>query len=120
MAISYKIIGRHIHTARKQRKLTQEQVAEMMKVTVAHYGRLERGERYINLERLAQISVLLGVPLAQLLDGCLPENETIISENPPQETFLRHMSRYTQFCREETLARMLRVCDVLSEEDQDH
>jgi len=119
MAISYKIIGRHIHAARKQRKLTQEQVAEMMKVTVAHYGRLERGERYINLERLAQISILLGVPLSQLLDGCLPENEAIIAENTPQEIFLSHMSRYTQFCREETLIRMLRVCDVLSEEDQD-
>ena len=91
----------------------------MMKVTLAHYGRLERGERYINLERLAQVSALLGVPLAQLLEGCVPENETIIPENPPQDTFLSYMARYPQFCREETLERMIRVCDALSEEDQD-
>ena len=45
MAVSYKIIGRHIRAARKASNLTQEQVAEAMKFSVAHYGRLERGER---------------------------------------------------------------------------
>ena len=41
MAVSYKIIGRHIRAARKASNLTQEQVAEAMKFSVAHYGRLE-------------------------------------------------------------------------------
>ncbi len=117
MEISYKIIGRHIQAARKQHKLTQEHMAEKLKMSVAHYGRLERGERQINLERLAQISVLLGAPMAQLLEGCLPEGDSIISENAVEEPFLNQMSRYPHFCREETLDRMLRVCDALASED---
>lgn len=119
MEISYKIIGRHIRTARKQHKFTQECVAENLKMSVAHYGRLERGERQINLERLAQISVLLGVSMVQLLEGCLPESDSIIAENPPEKPFLSKMSRYPHYCREETLDRMLRVCDVLASEDAD-
>lgn len=117
MEISYKIIGRHIQAARKQHKFTQEYMAEKLKMSVAHYGRLERGERQINLERLAQISVLLGVPMAQLLEGCLPESDSIIAENEVEKTFLNQMARYPRFCREETLNRMLRVCDVLASED---
>lgn len=119
MEISYKIIGRHIHTARKQRKLTQEHMAEKLKMSVAHYGRLERGERQINLERLAQISVLLSVPMAQLLEGCLPKSESIIPENLHQESFLNQMARYPRYCREATLVRMIRVCDALAVEDAD-
>lgn len=117
MEISYKIIGRHIQVARKQHKFTQEYMAEKLKMSVAHYGRLERGERQINLERLAQISVLLGVPIAQLLEGCLPESDSIIAENAIEKPFLSQMSRYSHFCREETLDRMLRICDVLASED---
>lgn len=119
MEISYKIIGRHIRAARKQHKFTQEYMAEKLKMSVAHYGRLERGERQINLERLAQISVLLGIPMAQLLEGCLPDSDSIIAENQPEEPFLNKMSRYPRYCREETLDRMLRVCDALASEDAD-
>ena len=119
MEISYKIIGRHIQAARKQHKFTQEYMAEKLKMSVAHYGRLERGERQINLERLAQISVLLGVTMAQLLEGCLPDSDSIIAENAGEKPFLNQMARYPRFCKEETLSRMLRVCDALASEDAD-
>ena len=117
--ISYKIIGRHIRTARKRLHLTQESIAEMMHITVAHYGRLERGEREISLDRLAEVSVLLKTPIEQLLTGSIPLAENIIAENEPELTFQNQMSCYTKYCREETLQRMLRICEVLAREDTD-
>ena len=70
MLISYKTIGRNIRTARKIRGLTQEQTAELMKLSVLHYGRLERGERPASLEQIAQIAQVLKTSLAQLLKDC--------------------------------------------------
>lgn len=118
MAVSYKIIGRHIRAARKASNLTQEQVAEAMKFSVAHYGRLERGEREINLERLSELSQLLNTPIERFIEGCMPDapvSQDALRENP----FLNQMAQYAQFCRPETLQRMLKVCCVLADEDRD-
>lgn len=119
MAVSYKIIGRHIRAARKASNLTQEQVAEAMKFSVAHYGRLERGEREINMERLAQLSVLLNTSIERLVEGCVPDAPTIISEKAQENPFLNQMAHYAQFCKEETLQRMLKVCSALADEDNE-
>ena len=119
MAVSYKIIGRHIRAARKASNLTQEQVAEAMKFSVAHYGRLERGEREINMERLAQLSVLLNTPIERLVEGCVPGAPTIISEKTQENPFLNRMAHYARFCKEETLQRMLKVCSALADEDNE-
>lgn len=119
MAVSYKIIGRHIRAARKVNNLTQEQVAEAMKISVAHYGRLERGEREINLERLSEISVLLNTPIEYFVEGSVPNAPTIIDEKIQKNTFLNQMAQFAQFCQEDTLQRMLRICGVLADEDRD-
>ena len=94
MAVSFSIIGRHIRTARKACGCTQEEIAEQFKMTVAHYGRLERGERAINLERLSQISILLKVPIEKLVEGCNPDFEGSITEDPLEISFLQKMQGY--------------------------
>ena len=66
MSVSYKVIGRHIQEARKQAKLTQRGVAEKLNMSDTYYGKIERGECRVNLERLAQISVLLHTSLEDL------------------------------------------------------
>lgn len=119
MAVSFKIIGRHIRAARKANNLTQEQVAESMKFSVVHYGRLERGEQEINIERLAQLSVLLHTPIEKFVEGCVikvPDHASVSQQESP---FLTQMAQFTQFCHEKTLQRMLKVCTVLANEDRD-
>lgn len=119
MAVSYKTIGRHIRAARKASNLTQEQVAEAMKFSVAHYGRLERGEREINIERLAQLSVLLNTPIERLVEGCVTDAPSTSIGKHTDNPFLNQMAHYAQFCKEDTLQRMLKVCGVLADEDRD-
>ena len=70
--ISYKIIGRNIRAVRKERGLTQEQTAELMKISVLHYGRLERGERPASLEQIAKVASVLGTSISLLLRDCAP------------------------------------------------
>jgi transcriptional regulator with XRE-family HTH domain len=51
-----KIIGTNIRVEREMRKLSREELAEMLEVTVSHMGLIERGARgatAANLEKLA-------------------------------------------------------------------
>lgn len=73
MAIEYTVIGRHIRAAQKQKRLTQEDVADMIDMSPAHFGKVERGERPVNLQRLSQLSQALDVPLEKLISShCNP------------------------------------------------
>ena len=87
MSVSYKVIGRHIQEVRKRMKLTQRDVAEQLNMSDTYYGKIERGECRANLERLAQISVLLNVPLEDLISGCM-ENAVQSNADNPQSSVL--------------------------------
>ena len=70
MLVSFKAIGRNIRAARTALDITQEEAADRLKISQLHFGRLERGERPISLEMLAQIASVLDVSLSALLNGC--------------------------------------------------
>lgn len=63
----YEIIGRKIQTIRKQRELTQEELAEKLNVSIVFLSRVERGKVKISLPRLIQIANVLNVSLGNLL-----------------------------------------------------
>lgn len=44
MALDYAIMGEKLKIARKNKKLTQEQLAEQIDVSVAYLSRIERGD----------------------------------------------------------------------------
>ena len=70
--LSYAIIGRNIKAARERLNLSQAQVAEMLDLSVRFYGKIERGQERPPLERIAQISEKLSVPIEALFSGSLP------------------------------------------------
>lgn len=113
ISVPYASIGQRIRSARKAQSFTQEQLAEMMNISVAYYGRLERGEKEINLDRLNEISQLLHVPVSQLWIDDTPAAAPASSAS----VFLEQMILYSQQCSEPTLRRMLAVCAALSKED---
>lgn len=69
MALDFTIIGQRIKFARLNKKLTQEQLAETLDVSVAFLSRIERGSISINLKRLSQICSILGVTEGEILNG---------------------------------------------------
>lgn len=115
MPIANQSIGKRIRAARKSRGMTQEKLAELMKISVAYYGRLERGEKTINLERLTEISQLLNVPIGQLLEDASADKAP--KANVSSTSFLEQMIHYSLHCTDATLNRMLAVCAALAVED---
>ena len=52
MALDYKLIGSRLKQARQKKKLTQENLAEMLDVSIAFLSRVECGSLDISLKRL--------------------------------------------------------------------
>lgn len=64
-----KEIGKRIQQRRKQQGLTQEQLAEMMNVSIQMISNLERGNKSIRIENLIRLCQLLDVSTDYILTG---------------------------------------------------
>lgn len=122
MSIEYKVIGRHIRAARKQKKMTQEAVAEAIEMSSAHFGKVERGDRPINLHRLSQLSQLLEIPLEKLVEGASVTDVMEITADSMGMTdssdFIDSVGSLAKGCSEDALRLMLRLCAAVADEDK--
>lgn len=121
MSIEYKVIGRHIRAARTNKQMTQEAVAEAIDMSCAHFGKVERGERPINLQRLAQLSALLEIPLEALVEGAVVADGGVSASHgnlPDRSGFMDAMESIAKGCSESSLRLMLRLCAAVAEEDK--
>ena len=75
---NYSMIGKHIKIARKARHMTQEMLAEKMDVSLGYIGQIERGDKLLNLERLAQVCLILQVPIEDMIAGCVDQEKESI------------------------------------------
>lgn len=62
-------IGKRIHHRRKQQGYTQEQLAEMMNVSIQMISNLERGNKAIRIDNLIRLSQILQVSTDYILTG---------------------------------------------------
>ena len=69
MIVDYTTIGARIKATRREKKITQEKIAEYLDISVSYTSRLERGVEKVNLETLIKIAALLEVPPSFFLDG---------------------------------------------------
>jgi len=60
------VIGRNIRIEREMRKLTRDELAEMMELTTSHMGLIERGERGATAVTLAKLSRAFDIPVDYL------------------------------------------------------
>ena len=81
MALDYTIIGERLKKARLDKKLTQEQLAEKLDVSVAFLSRAERGDVRINLSRIAQICDVLNISISTILTGTASNSKNYLTED---------------------------------------
>ena len=62
-------IGKRIQSRRKQQGYTQEQLAEMMNVSIQMVSNLERGNKAIRIDNLINLSQILDVSTDYILTG---------------------------------------------------
>ena len=67
MAIDYASVGLRIKHARTRRNLTQEQLAEALKISRNHLSQIEIGEKGLSLELLVEIANTLHTSIEDLL-----------------------------------------------------
>lgn len=80
-AVSYESIGKNIRKYRKQMKATQEELAEMVDLSVSYMGAIERGQKLPQLKSFIRIANALHVSSDQLLSEVLNvQNEIIASD----------------------------------------
>lgn len=114
MIVSYKTIGQNIRAARKEAKLTQEQIAEKLKMSQLHFGRLERGERPASLEQLAQIAQALGVPLAALLNGCVLGEDFANQADDTAQALGKSVAKIARGCSPRACHLMRTLCQAVA------
>ncbi len=112
--ISYSTIGRNIRAARQRVSLTQEALAEKLRISHLHFGRLERGERPISLELLAQIAQALDVRLDDLLSGCVVGGARLEPSDDAQ-ALGRAVAEQATGCSPRARALMLSMCQSIAE-----
>ena len=67
MDIQHKF-GQRIRRLRRERKLSQEKLAELANIHRTYMGSVERGERNVSLINIKKIADALNVPLSELMD----------------------------------------------------
>lgn len=65
-------VGHKVRELREAKRLTQEQMAELLKMSVNGYGKIERNEVDVNIERLQQLSQALDTPLEEIISNNSP------------------------------------------------
>lgn len=94
MALDYSIIGERLKNARKEKHLTQEQLAEKIDVSIAFLSRIERGSSQINLKRLTQICEILEITEGDILNGASSKSTKYL--NSEFATLLKNCSSEKQ------------------------
>lgn len=65
--MDYQALGQKVRFLRKQKKMTQEQLAEAVGLSASFLGHIERGTRVASLETLVSLCKTLGVGPEYLL-----------------------------------------------------
>jgi transcriptional regulator with XRE-family HTH domain len=64
-----KLIGDAIRRFRKEKSLTQEELAEQAELNAKYLGEIERGEKIISIEALMRVAKAIRIPVGEFLRG---------------------------------------------------
>lgn len=81
MSPDYSVIGRRIKEARTEQKMTQENLADRLDISIAFLSRVETGKAHVNLKRLTQIAEILNVSPSYLLTGSNTTSKDYLRED---------------------------------------
>jgi len=68
-SFDYRELGRRVRDLRQEKHLTQEELAELVGISVSFVGHIERAEKMASMETIARLCDILDVPADYLLRG---------------------------------------------------
>ena len=78
--MDYEQIGMRVRSFRLKRGLSQEQLAELVDISVTHMSHIETGNTKLSLPVFVALSEVLNICTDELLHDSKPGNEAIIGE----------------------------------------
>ena len=69
MSLNYKLIGRRVKEVRRQKQMSQAELAEQTDMSVSYISLVETGKKQASLETLVRIANALGVTVDHMLIG---------------------------------------------------
>ncbi len=105
MSLTFSIIGKRLAQARKERGYSQDELAEILNVSSAYVGRVERGTTCISLPHLASICDLFDVPIEWFILGAY---------TPSNADYNRQFGTIAAQCDPKTIEVMLNVCEQIA------
>ena len=60
-------LGQQVRALRRQRRLTQEQLAEQLHLDAQYYSQLERGERNFTIEKIAAVCTIFHLGIDKII-----------------------------------------------------
>lgn len=79
MSVDFSAIGQRMKQRRSSLGMTQDNLAELLGVSVGYISQVERGATRVNLETLSNIAMLLQCDLTQLLADVVPQRQGYLS-----------------------------------------
>lgn len=86
------LIGMRLQAARRQRGLTQEELADKIDRTAESISNIERGLQLPSIETLADLARELGIPLVEFLND-IPGQKRVPADRLRMEAKLREIAR---------------------------
>lgn len=95
--LNYKLVGQRLRAVRKERGLTQEQLAELAEISPQHCSGIETGSAKVSLPALVKISNALNTSMDELLldsisaatkPGLMREVEAVFADASADEIYL--------------------------------
>lgn len=80
LGIDKKRLGERLKEERLRRHLTQEELSEIVELTPAFIGHIERGDRSLSLDTLVKLCNALGVTIDYLLSDTLSPKDDDVTE----------------------------------------
>lgn len=109
MEIDYEALGKKVKEERKRQRLTQEQLAERISVSIKHIGSIERAESIPSIQVLVALANELDVTVDYLLCDSLSHGTSIyetqilsLIQNKP-EKFVKHIINYIMMFKDELM-----------------
>lgn len=96
MADIVKVVGERIRYFRKERGLSQEELAYRASLHNTYIGQLERGEKNATIESLAKISAALDITIAELFEDNSRHPKVLSFELEEMERLLEGRSKKDQ------------------------
>lgn len=109
MALDYKLMGERLRKARVKKGYTQEQLSEIMKVSVAYVSRIETGKTHVNLTRLNELCTILGTTESYVLNGASDNSSSYLNTE---------LSNILEDCSSKNKELIYQIASIISDKEK--